>query len=106
MIQCTHCNHDNPEGLDFCLNCASPLSLVCPSCGEKLPKGYKFCGHCGHKIESEAKKPTFIEEDLDARRHKMLKNLQSKMPNQLTKKMAAVNLEMVGQRRDVTVLFA
>ena len=46
-IVCLSCGFDNPEGMKFCTQCASPLSTHCLKCGFDNPSGAVFCGQCG-----------------------------------------------------------
>src|SRR5262245_58108195 len=45
-MQCTSCRFENPEGMKFCGQCATPLKRGCPQCGLENPPGFKFCGEC------------------------------------------------------------
>ena len=45
-MQCPRCHHENPRGMKFCGECASPLAATCPSCGAANPPENKFCGQC------------------------------------------------------------
>src|SRR5215470_12555448 len=45
-MRCSKCSFDNPEGMKFCGQCATPLTLVCPNCHFDNPPGFKFCGQC------------------------------------------------------------
>ena len=47
---CASCGHDNREGANFCLNCATPLSLSCSNCGNELPAGARFCDSCATPV--------------------------------------------------------
>ena len=42
-MKCPRCQHDNPTGSSFCLECGNRLGLTCASCGTELPAGSKFC---------------------------------------------------------------
>lgn len=46
-IACLSCGFDNPEGMKFCIQCASPLSIHCLKCRFDNPPGAVFCGQCG-----------------------------------------------------------
>ena len=46
-MQCSSCGFENPEGMKFCGECATPLKRRCPQCGLENPPGFKFCGECG-----------------------------------------------------------
>jgi len=43
-MQCTGCGFENPEGMKFCVKCATPLSQFCTECGFENPPGSVFCG--------------------------------------------------------------
>jgi predicted ATPase/class 3 adenylate cyclase len=107
MQTCTRCGHKNPAEIRLCLNCAARIGSVCPACGEELTAGFKFCGHCGTHIEPEqaAVEPKKGPETLFSKNEQILKILQAQMPEDLSEKIAAANLELVGQRRGVTVMF-
>src|SRR5262249_31204275 len=45
-MRCSSCGFENPEGMRFCGQCASPLSARCPQCGFANPPGFAFCGQC------------------------------------------------------------
>ncbi len=94
MKICSNCGQKNAEELHICLKCASPLERLCAACGHSMPDGNKFCGHCGTRLDS-----------LISSQDEMLKTLQKRMPQTLMAKIGTTSLELVGQRRDVTVLF-
>ncbi len=49
--RCSSCGHKNPEGVNFCQECGTPLAVAgpryCVSCGAELAAGIRFCGACG-----------------------------------------------------------
>ena len=45
-MHCTKCSFENPAGMRFCGQCATPLSMPCPGCGYKNPPNFEFCGQC------------------------------------------------------------
>lgn len=49
-IVCLSCGFDNPGGMKFCIQCASPLSTHCLQCGFDNPPGAVFCGQCGTSL--------------------------------------------------------
>jgi class 3 adenylate cyclase/predicted ATPase len=51
-MHCPSCEFENPEGMKFCGQCASPLSLRCPQCGFVNPPGFTFCGQCASPLSS------------------------------------------------------
>src|SRR5713226_517563 len=55
-MHCPSCGFDNPEGMKFCGQCASPLSLRCPQCGFENPPGFVFCGQCASPLAEKRRK--------------------------------------------------
>src|SRR5881296_1295615 len=45
-MRCPSCGFENPEGMKFCGECATPLKSRCSHCGFENPPGFKFCGEC------------------------------------------------------------
>ncbi|MBI3303805.1 MAG: zinc ribbon domain-containing protein [Deltaproteobacteria bacterium] len=45
-MQCPSCGFENPQEMNFCGKCASPLAPRCPQCGFENPPGFAFCGKC------------------------------------------------------------
>jgi predicted ATPase/class 3 adenylate cyclase/uncharacterized protein HemY len=107
MNACPFCGFQNPEEIHICLRCASSLNRSCPQCGASIPAGNRFCGQCGARLEETnplkvQEEPTHPDGNLQDR---MLKDLQARMPTTLSSKIARATNEMLGQRREVTVLF-
>ena len=50
--QCPQCQHENPEGMKFCVECGAKLERLCPECGFSNSPTNKFCGECGHSLEA------------------------------------------------------
>jgi membrane protease subunit (stomatin/prohibitin family) len=49
-VTCAACQHENPAGAKFCIDCGQPLAVKaqhCTECGTELAPGAKFCGSCG-----------------------------------------------------------
>src|SRR4030095_9414419 len=93
-MKCPRCQHENPRGSSFCLECGARLGLTCGSCGTDLPQGSKFCNKCGTAVSSAtAGQPHFPPPDPSPPKHLAEKILTSK---------AALE----GERKQVTVLFA
>ncbi len=53
-MRCPSCGFDNPEGMNFCGQCASPLSPRCPQCGFENPAGFAFCGKCATPLSPQS----------------------------------------------------
>jgi class 3 adenylate cyclase/tetratricopeptide (TPR) repeat protein len=52
-MQCPRCQHDNPSGAKFCLECGTALARRCPHCQGELPSSAKFCLECGAALGEE-----------------------------------------------------
>jgi Double zinc ribbon len=46
-MTCPRCHAENRDGLRFCEDCGSQLSLICAQCGGELAPGKRFCGSRG-----------------------------------------------------------
>jgi double zinc ribbon protein len=93
-MQCPRCQHENPTGSSFCLECGARLGLTCASCGTDLPVGSKFCNKCGTAVGSPAAgQPRFTSPD-------------SYTPKHLAEKILTSKAALEGERKQVTVLFA
>ncbi len=49
-MHCEKCGFDNPQGMRFCGQCATPLNLTCPSCGFNNPFDFEYCGQCATSL--------------------------------------------------------
>ena len=58
-MQCSSCGFENPEGMKFCGECATPLKRRCPQCGVENPPGFKFCGECGTPLAGQVPSSQF-----------------------------------------------
>jgi len=45
-MECPKCRQQNPETVQFCRRCHTPLRYVCPACRHVQPAGGK-CEQCG-----------------------------------------------------------
>jgi len=43
-MRCPSCGFENPLGMKFCGQCASPLGRCYPQCGLANPPEFAFCG--------------------------------------------------------------
>jgi class 3 adenylate cyclase/tetratricopeptide (TPR) repeat protein len=94
-MRCSRCQHDNPPGSKFCLECGARLTLRYPSCDATLPGGAKFCNECGSPVAGSAPTaaPRFGSPD-------------SYTPRHLAEKILTSKAALEGERKQVTVLFA
>ena len=53
LMRCAQCQHDNPTGAKFCLECGTRFALSCTNCGTELPAGAKFCLECGQATRAQ-----------------------------------------------------
>jgi predicted ATPase/class 3 adenylate cyclase/Tfp pilus assembly protein PilF len=92
MLICSTCSHKNASGAATCERCGAPLEAGCPNCGHPVPAGNRFCGQCGSPLP-EPKQPA------------KTRGLNELMPVSLAQKIRTAATEVVGERREVTVLF-
>ena len=91
-MQCPRCRAENRDGLRFCEDCGSRLTLTCSQCGGELAPGKRFCGSCGAPAagESAARTPS----------------PESYTPKHLAERILTSKAALEGERKQVTVLFA
>ena len=93
-MRCPQCQHENPSGAKFCLECGTRFALSCTKCGTELPAGAKFCLECGQALGVQAAVVSrFISPETYTPKHLAEKILTSKSA-------------LEGERKQVTVLFA
>jgi class 3 adenylate cyclase/tetratricopeptide (TPR) repeat protein len=99
-MKCSKCQFENPDGVNFCVECGSKLEIICPECGYGNSLSFKFCGGCGHKLNfpSEA-----IPKDLSF--DEKLTKIQRYLPKGLTEKILSQRDRIEGERKQVTVMF-
>lgn len=59
MKICPNCGHQNLDGVSFCENCGTKLTVAqkpCPQCQTMNPSDSRFCENCGYDFETT--KPT------------------------------------------------
>jgi class 3 adenylate cyclase len=92
-MHCPRCGFENPEGMKFCGQCASPLGRRCPHCGFDNPSGFAFWGQCATPL---------TEQPPASRPQAPL----SYTPGHLAEKILTSKTTLEGERKQVTVLFA
>ena len=45
-MRCENCSAENPQGANFCIQCATPFPHRCQKCGFENPSEAKFCAQC------------------------------------------------------------
>lgn len=57
-MECSNCQHENPNEALFCNSCGTELDIACPSCAKANPAGSRFCNSCGAAlVEPSAEAP-------------------------------------------------
>src|SRR5262245_19488359 len=54
-MQCPQCQHENPPGAKFCIECACPIERRCPACGAQAPPTAKFCPECAAPLTAKSR---------------------------------------------------
>lgn len=91
-MQCTKCQHENPPGAKFCVECASPVSRRCPACDTEAPPAAKFCPECAAPLTTKSSAAT-LDRRVDTAQHPAEKILQAETL-------------LDGERKMITALFA
>ena len=99
---CPNCGLENPEGVDFCLKCAGALGPRCPTCRQPAPPGSRFCGQCGAPLSGNHTSPSAVL----PRPTEVRQSLRALMPPSLSEKIHSAATDLIGERREVTVLFS
>lgn len=95
MCYCTACGYQNSNGTQYCVRCAAALFSNCPNCDHQIPGGNKFCGQCGARLP----------ECQSSHQGQLQQGLRAIMPTSLADKIKAAAVGILGERREVTVLF-
>jgi class 3 adenylate cyclase/tetratricopeptide (TPR) repeat protein len=96
-MRCPRCEADNPEGMNFCIECATPLTKCCPQCSFANPPQAKFCGQCAASLTGQTPTPHPSSAPQPA---------LSYTPGHLAEKILTSKAVLEGERKQVTVLFA
>ena len=60
-MRCQNCSAENPQGANFCIQCATPFPHRCQKCGFENPSEAKFCAQCAAPLD--AAEPIRAESD-------------------------------------------
>src|SRR6202011_2089860 len=55
---CSNCGAENPAGLKFCEQCATPFKSRCSQCGFENSPAARFCGECAAPLTPATTKST------------------------------------------------
>ena len=92
---CAKCGADNPVAKRFCGDCGAPLANRCGQCGADNPPEKKFCGDCGTVLRKAVGAAVATSSP------------QRSAPNiRVTPEQPDASLEIEGERKTVTALFA
>ncbi len=93
-MRCPRCRHENRASARFCAECGAALASLdaCPRCATANPAGHRFCDGCGATLVARA--PADPARALPA------------PPPHLADKIRRGRVELEGERKLVTVLFA
>ncbi len=91
-MNCTSCDHLNPDAARFCNRCGSPLEVSCGACSQPNPPTSRFCNHCGAQLAESAAESAPAPRDYT--------------PKHLAEKILRQKAALEGERKHVTVLFA
>lgn len=81
------------------------MAILCASCGFDNPPGMKFCGNCGTRLKLDPEPPD-AGEFAGAKVQPFTSQFGPLMGADLADRMRLAGLELAGQRRNVTILFA
>jgi class 3 adenylate cyclase/tetratricopeptide (TPR) repeat protein len=93
-MNCTSCEHANPDDARFCNSCGAALELTCASCSRANPPASRFCNGCGADLAARPPKATSEPRPRDY------------TPRHLAEKILREKAALEGERKHVTVLFA
>src|SRR5712692_8882488 len=96
-MKCPRCRNETPPDAKFCPDCGARLPSVCRVCGTVNASAHKFCKKCGESLAAAAPR------DSDAGR---FTSPESYTPKHLAEKILGSRHSVVGERKQISVLFA
>jgi predicted ATPase/class 3 adenylate cyclase len=99
-MRCPSCGFENPAGMKFCGQCATPLTGPCPQCGFANPPGFAFCGQCATLLTNVPSTPHPLASS------PAVASPKAYTPSYLAEKILTSKTALEGDRKQVTVLFA
>jgi class 3 adenylate cyclase len=87
-MRCSRCGTKNRADRRFCSHCGERMVFTCSSCGAPNESGERFCGDCGASLGIDATPDT------------------SNQPSEPGIRLAPNQLDVPGERKTVTALFA
>jgi len=105
-MRCPGCEFDNPQGMNFCGKCATPLALPrCQQCGIDNPAGFAFCGKCGTALTRRVSSSKFQVPSSPQHPTPSIQSPISYTPLHLAERIRAATVTE-GERKTITALFA
>jgi class 3 adenylate cyclase len=99
-MRCAKCEFENPAGLKFCGNCATPLKSRCARCGFENPPAFKFCGECAASLSAAAVADNSPQATSTGRSETTAPKIR------VTPEQTDASTTIDGERKTVTALFA
>ena len=100
-MTCPQCQRAAPPDAKFCTECGARLIVRCPACGVDNVPGGNFCKECGQALSREAAPAAPRSAAAPASPAP-----QTYMPAHLAQRILHDRSALVGERKQVTVLFA
>ena len=94
-MNCSSCEHPNPDDARFCNACGASLELTCATCSRVNPSASRFCNGCGAELGS-----------VSAPEAPAARTPRDYTPRYLVEKILRDKAAIEGERKHVTVLFA
>lgn len=83
-MQCHNCKTENLKNAKFCINCGTPIAIVCPKCNKANLPDTEICSECETKLQRKS----------------------PEIPKEFAKKIELEKEKLKGTRRKIAVLFA
>jgi len=100
-MRCPECNSEIQAEDKFCRECGAKISPICPNCGREVSHKDKFCPECGTKLGEDTKtEKVLTPPKLEDMRERLY------IPESIRQRRDAAELEIQGENRLVTALFA
>ena len=112
-MRCQSCGSDNPEGVNFCIECAAPFKNRCPNCGFENLSRAKFCGGCAFSLTADPRPlVSGFKFQVSSSQPLSLQSPAGYTPKHLAERILAEQAAMEargaieGERKTITALFA
>jgi Double zinc ribbon len=103
-MHCLGCGFDNPDGMNFCGKCGTPLNPRCPHCEFENPASFTFCGKCGTALVARSQSPVASPQPPVSRSVAYPPHLAERIRAEQTAMEARGATD--GERKTITALFA